>query len=93
MAGVRYHRRMFRIVALDVETCLYDMSCTKLALLFLSDVEDTSIRPGSEEAWFRRVLAEAYAGGQLKIPVRYRPRIRRAILQVKLDEAGVTQTS
>ena len=89
MARVRYHRRMFRIVALNVETYL-DMSYTKLAEFFLSDVEDRSIRPGSEEAWFRRVLAEAYVSGQLKIPLRYRPRIRRAILQVKLDEAGAT---
>jgi hypothetical protein len=84
-AKVRYHRRMFRIVALDVETCLYDMSYTELAEFFLSDVEDRSIRPGSEEAWFRRVLAEAYVSGQLKIPLRYRPRVRRAILQVRLD--------
>jgi hypothetical protein len=81
---------MFRIVALNVEPCLYDMSYTKLARLFLSDVEDRRIRPGSEGAWFRRVLAEAYVSGQLKIPLRYRARVRRAILQVKLDEAGTT---
>jgi hypothetical protein len=69
------------------------MSCTQVARFFLSDVKDRSIRPGSEEAWFRRVVAEAYASGQLKIPLGYGARIRRAILQVRLDEAGVTQRS
>lgn len=87
MASVRCHRRMLRIVALGIETCFYDMSYTHLAQFFLSEVENKRIRPGSEEVWFRRIVAKGYVRGQLRIPLRYTSRVRRAILQMKLDEA------
>jgi hypothetical protein len=89
----RYHRRMLRIVALGIETCFYDMSYTRLAEFFLAEVQNKRIRPRSEEAWFRRIVAEGYVTGQLKVPARYRVRVRRAVLQVKLDEAGATKRS
>jgi len=84
---VRYHRRMLRIVALGTETYFYDVSYTQLAQFFLSEVQNKRIRPGSEEAWFRRIVAEGYVSGQLRIPLRYTARVRRAILEMKLDEA------
>ena len=87
MARVRCHRRMLRIVALGIETYFYDMSYTQLAQFFLSEVQNKRIRPGSEDAWFRRIVAEGYVSGQLQIPLRYTSRVRRAILQMKLDQA------
>jgi len=51
---------MFRIVALEIETCLYDMSCTQGAVLPFG-------REGQEHpAWFQRGLVPAGRGRGLR---------------------------
>ncbi|MGA2107660.1 MAG: hypothetical protein ABSH25_08445 [Syntrophorhabdales bacterium] len=84
-----YRYRKYHIIVRDIETYLYDMSYTRIAEFFLDEVADERIKPGSSDAWYRCTVAEAYETGQLKIPVRYRRRVRKAILQVKLDESAV----
>ncbi|MGA2107663.1 MAG: hypothetical protein ABSH25_08460 [Syntrophorhabdales bacterium] len=92
MRGRKGRFRKHELTVRGEQACFYDMNWGELARSFLGEVYDTRIRPGTEDAWFRTIAAEGYATGRLKVPLRYRARIRRAILQVRLDESAAQST-
>ena len=68
--------------------CLYDTSPSTMAKIFLDEVNNPAPASNASGSWLTRAVAEAYANGRLKIPKRYLTRIRKAVLQVRLDGAA-----
>jgi hypothetical protein len=69
--------------------CLYDLSPTFLARLYLFIFTVPVL--DSPDLEMRKAMTHGYLTGQIEIPSKYRERIRKAILRARLDESIVTE--
>ena len=87
--GKKWQPHRVDFIVYGESVCFYDMSDSHMARVFLEEAVRTDVVPGSDDAWLRMAIAIGYTTGRLKIPVRYRKRIREAILRVRLEEGGI----
>ena len=75
-----YSGHFFKITVGTVTAYIYDTSAASLTRWFLHTVKDPD-----QDQEFLLLLASAFGSGQITAPTRYTARLRKALLEFKLE--------